>query len=111
MISELLLSHSTLTVCWLLYAALLGSAAWRTLWVELISDSRKQHLLFGTVFTLCLLWLVRRDFPSGVSFHFIGMTAVTLLLGWPLAVLAGLAAQLTLVILGKQTLLDRKSVV
>lgn len=105
MISELLLSHSTLIVCWLLYAALLGSAAWRTLWVELISDSRKQHLLFGTVFTLCLLWLVRRDFPSGVSFHFIGMTAVTLLLGWPLAVLAGLAAQLTLVILGKQTLL------
>ena len=43
-----------------------------------------------------LLWLVRRDFDSGLSFHFIGLTAVTLLLDWPLAIIAALAAQLGL---------------
>jgi uncharacterized membrane protein len=58
-------------------------------WVELFTDSRRQHLLFGTVFALFMLWLVRRDFDTGVSYHFIGMTAVTLLLDWPLALSAG----------------------
>lgn len=38
---------------------------------------------------------------SGLSFHFIGMTAVTLLLDWPLAVLGGFAAQLGLLALGR----------
>ncbi len=61
-------------------------------------------MLFGTVVALCLLWLVRRDFPSGISIHFIGMTAVTLLLDWPLAILAGLFAQLVIVLFGKQEL-------
>jgi uncharacterized membrane protein len=41
-----------------------------------------------------MLWLVRRDFDTGVSYHFIGMTAVTLLLDWPLAIIGGLVAQL-----------------
>src|SRR5690606_2940128 len=44
------------------------------------------------------------DFASGLSFHFIGMTAVTLLLDWPLAILAGLVAQIGLVLLGRQDL-------
>src|SRR5690606_3444032 len=68
------------------------------------SDLRRQHLLFGTMLALFLLWLVRRDFASGLSFHFIGMTAVTLLLDWPLAILAGLVAQIGLVLLGRQDL-------
>ena len=83
--------------------ALLWAVA-RAPWVELFSDLRRQHLLFGTMLALFLLWLVRRDFDSGLSYHFIGMTAVTLLLDWPLAVLGGLAAQLGLVALGKQDL-------
>nr|WP_205755081.1 energy-coupling factor ABC transporter permease [Azotobacter chroococcum] len=86
------------------YLGLLLYAAWRAPWLELFSDSRRQHLLFGTVLVLFLLWLVRRDFVSGLSFHFIGMTAVTLLLDWPLAMLAGLAAQIGLLLLGRQDL-------
>jgi uncharacterized membrane protein len=76
-------------------------ALWRAPWVELFSDQRRQHLLFGTMLALFLLWLVRRDFASGLSFHFIGMTAVTLLLDWPLALLCGFAAQLGLLALGR----------
>ena len=98
--SELLLPTSQ-WLGWLLYAVVLGWALWRSPWLELFSDQRRQHLLFGTVLALFLLWLVRRDFASGLSFHFIGMTAVTLLLDWPLAVLGGFAAQLGLLALGR----------
>ncbi|MCJ8204951.1 energy-coupling factor ABC transporter permease [Pseudomonas sp. RGM2987] len=102
MIGAELLAPQTLTVGWLIYVPVLAWAVWRAPWVELFADSRRQHLLFGTVLALFLLWLVRRDFDTGVSYHFIGMTAVTLLLDWPLAILGGLIAQLALVLLGRQ---------
>ncbi|MGC1329048.1 energy-coupling factor ABC transporter permease [Pseudomonas sp.] len=105
MISAQVLSGTTLGVGWCLYIPPLAWAARRAPWVELFTDSRRQHLLFGTVLALFVLWLVRRDFDTGVSYHFIGMTAVTLLLDWPLAMLGGLVAQMGLVLLGRQDLL------
>lgn len=104
MIASNLLAFSTLLGGWLVYGLALLWAITRTPWVELFSDLRRQHLLFGTMLALFLLWLVRRDFDSGLSYHFIGMTAVTLLLDWPLAVLAGLAAQLGLLAIGRMDL-------
>lgn len=76
MISAQVLSATTLTVGWLGYVPLLAWAASQARWVELVTDRRRQHLLFGTVVGLFALWLVRRDFDTGVSYHFIGMTAV-----------------------------------
>jgi uncharacterized membrane protein len=99
-----LLSATSLWLGWLCYLPALLWAIWRTPWVELFSDQRRQHLLCGTVLALFLLWLVRRDFASGLSYHFIGMTVVTLLLGWPLAVLGGLVAQLGFLAVGRQDL-------
>lgn len=104
MIGAALLSPETLTVGWLIYVPVLIWAVARAPWVELFTDSRRQHLLFGTVFALFVLWLVRRDFDTGVSYHIIGMTAVTLLLDWPLAIVGGLVAQAGLVLLGRQDL-------
>ncbi|MCP3752280.1 energy-coupling factor ABC transporter permease [Pseudomonas sp. SBB6] len=104
MISAAVLSSQTLTIAWVAYVPVLIWAVARTRWLELFADSRRQHLLFGTVFALFALWLVRRDFDTGVSYHFIGMTAVTLLLDWPLAIVGGLLAQLGLLALGRQDL-------
>lgn len=104
MIAAQLLSDLSLTLGWIIFVPLLFWAAARMRWVELFTDSRRQHLLFGTVFALFALWLVRRDFETGVSYHFIGMTAVTLLLDWPLAVLGAFIAQLGLLALGRQDL-------
>lgn len=104
MISAALLAPLTLGLGWMLYVPLLVWAVLRAPWVELFTDSRRQHLLFGTVFALFMLWLVRRDFDTGVSYHFIGMTAVTLLLDWPLAIIGGLIAQVGLLLLGRQDL-------
>ncbi|TBU90672.1 hypothetical protein DNJ95_15930 [Stutzerimonas kirkiae] len=100
MISADLLALPSLLIGWCVYVAALGWAAREVSWVELFSDTRRQHLLCGTVLALFLLWLVRRDFESGLSFHFIGLTAVTLLLGWPLAIFAGFVAQLGISITG-----------
>lgn len=102
MIAAQLLSAETLEIGWAIYLPIVAWAIWRAPWLELVSDFRRQHLVFGTMLGLFLLWLVRRDFASGVSFHFIGMTAVTLLLDWPLAVLVGLVAQLGLCAIGRQ---------
>ena len=104
MISAQVLTTGILTLGWLLYVPALGWAVCRSPWVEVFSDRRRQYLLFGTVFALLLLWLVRRDFETGVSYHFLGMTAVTLLLDWPLALAGGFAAQIALVALGRQDL-------
>lgn len=104
MISAEVLSITTLSVGWLGYAPLLLWAGARTSWVELCADRRRQHLLFGTIFALFALWLVRRDFDTGVSYHIIGMTAVTLLLDWPLAILGGCLAQFGLLALGRMDL-------
>lgn len=104
MIAAELLSPTSQAAGWLLYLPVLLWAAWRAPWLELFSDLRRQHLLFGTAFALGLLWLVRRDFDSGLSYHLIGMTAVTLLLDWPLAILVGLVAQLGMLVLGRQDL-------
>lgn len=104
MIGAELLSPTSQVIGWMVYLPLLCWALWRAPWIELCSDLRRQHLLGGTALALFLLWLVRRDFDSGLSYHFIGMTAVTLLLDWPLAVLVGLLAQLGLLALGRQDL-------
>ncbi|MBS7663915.1 energy-coupling factor ABC transporter permease [Pseudomonas lalucatii] len=104
MIAAALLSSGSLWGGWLLYLPVLLWALWRAPWLELFSDLRRQHLVCGAVLALFLLWLVRRDFDSGLSYHLIGMTVVTLLLDWPLAILAGFAAQLGLLALGRQEL-------
>ena len=104
MISAAVLSTETMLTGWMLYVPVVVWAIWRAPWVELFADPRRQHLLFGTVFGLFLLWLVRRDFDTGVSYHFIGLTVVTLLLDWPLAVIGALMAQGGLVLLGRQDL-------
>ena len=104
MIAAELLSTTSQVVGWLIYLPLLCWAIWRAPWVELCSDQRRQNLLAGTALALFMLWLVRRDFDSGLSYHFIGLTVVTLLLDWPLAILAGFVAQLGLLALGRHDL-------
>ena len=101
MISSELLSPGLAEQALWMSAPLLLLAIARAPWIELFSDARRQHLLFGSTFALLLLWLVQRDFDGGVSFHFLGLTAAVLLLDWPLAVLAGAVAQAGLILLGQ----------
>ncbi|HIZ51425.1 MAG TPA: energy-coupling factor ABC transporter permease [Candidatus Pseudomonas excrementavium] len=100
MLSASLLTTTQIILSLLLYGGTLLWALARISWVELVADSRRQHLFYGSVFALFVLWLLRKEFDNGLTFHFLGLTVVTLMLDWPLALVAGTLAQLAMVALG-----------
>lgn len=51
-------------------------------------DAEQVHVFLGTVVVLVLLWHMRANVQPGLTFHLLGMTAVTLMFGWSLAVIA-----------------------
>jgi len=67
---------------------------YRILW----TSQGAQHLFFAACLGLSLLWLVRAGITPGLAVHFLGVTAVTLLVGWPLAILATLAASVAVAV-------------
>ncbi|MGK4476086.1 energy-coupling factor ABC transporter permease [Aeromonas molluscorum] len=72
-------------ILWLL---LLGASVHRALWHNLRMTSLYQHLLLGSAITLIPLWLLRAGLHDGLTIHFLGITSLTLLLGWRLALWA-----------------------
>ena len=58
------------------------------------------HLLAGAAVSMALLWSIHARVDPGVAIHLLGITGVTLLLGWRLAALAGALAMLPLALLG-----------
>ncbi len=66
----------------------------------LAAETRLQHLFFGAVVLLMLTWSFRAGLSEGLSIHFLGMTTLTLMFGWDLALLAGYAAYLMLTLIG-----------
>ena len=87
-----------------------GQAAALLLWLVLLIFSLRgpllrtlygnplyQHLCLGSAIALVPLWTLRTGLHDGLEIHFLGLTCLTLLLGWRLALLAPC---LTLLILG-----------
>ena len=86
-----------LPVPWLLamglvYAGALGLAAARAPWRLLAGDPGLQHLYFAAMLVLMCLWWLRGSLAGGAEVYFLGVTALTLAFGWPLALLATLPA-------------------
>lgn len=73
----------------LLLVALLGYAAWRAPWRLFLSVSARQHVFLASCLLLVLLWGMRADIGPGLSIHFLGMAAFSLMFGWPLALIGG----------------------
>ena len=69
-------------------------------WRTLVSSPTAQHLVGAATLVLIGLWLVRAGITPGMSAHFLGATALTLLVGWPLAVIVTLLASLSVGALG-----------
>jgi uncharacterized membrane protein len=72
---------------WLALFSALRMAPWRKLLIP-----EQLHVLLGAVLVLILLWHMRVDVQPGLSFHLLGLTAVTLMVGWSLAVVAATLA-------------------
>lgn len=64
------------------------------------SEPRLQHLLYGSTLLLMLTWSFRAGLSEGLSIHFLGMTTLTLMFGWDLALLAGSVALVLLTVIG-----------
>lgn len=64
------------------------------------------HVFLGSIASLLLLWNIRTHLGLNTEFHFLGTTAVTLVLGWPLAVIAASIAQFGLALSAGTSLND-----
>jgi uncharacterized membrane protein len=70
-------------------------------WQALLNLRGAQHFFFGSVVVLALLWNMQAGILPGLSFHLMGVTAITLMMGWRLALLSVLLVQVILVLVGK----------
>lgn len=102
-ISDGLLSGAWLAIVNLLYAAVVCWALTSIPWRILLENRRLQHLLFGASVALMMLWYMRAGISPGLSIHFIGMTMMTLIFGWDLAIIAASLSLLGMTIIGKES--------
>lgn len=54
---------------------------------ELLNNKPSQHVFFGAMVALLLMWKVKAGISPGLGFHHLGATMFTLMFGWPLALL------------------------
>ncbi len=74
--------------CGISYGAILLVAVRHAPWRKLL-DGNNSSLLFGSLALIMLLWSMRVEMMTGVSFHLIAMTLLTLMVGWCFALLGG----------------------
>ena len=58
-------------------------------WAALCAAPGRVHLIAGGAVACLLLWLLNIQLVDGLRLHFFGMTTLTLVVGWPFAVLGG----------------------
>lgn len=72
-------------------------------WGALKDMPSRQHLLFGGAVACLLLWLLSLRVTEDLWMHFLGVTALTLILGWCFALLSATVAVLVhIVIVGEE---------
>ncbi|KEF30062.1 membrane protein [Marinobacter nitratireducens] len=103
--TENLLSISQWWITCALFVVVLFLAVRSVDWQHLRDDNPLQHSFFGAAVALGFIWQMRAGISPGLAIHIFGMTAITLMLGWALAVLAGLMALVITVITGREPLL------
>ncbi len=94
MIGAELLSTASLTLGWLIYLSVLLSVIMRSPSVRAVQRQSPAALAVRHGVRAISAVAGARDLDTGVSYHFIGMTAVTLLLDLLLAIVGGLVAQM-----------------
>ena len=67
--------------------ACLAGAAMTANWAALWARSERQHVLLGGLVGLLLLWLLTLQVVEGIWFHLLGVTSLTLIVGWRFTIL------------------------
>lgn len=102
-ISDGLLSGFWFWFSLLLYLPVLGFALYRIPWRVIASNRRIQHMFLGATVFLMLMWSMRAGISPGLGIHFLGVTALTLIFGWDLAILAGTISLLGMLLIGRES--------
>ncbi|ERP87124.1 membrane protein [Marinobacter sp. ES-1] len=89
----------------LLFVLVLIAALRSVDWRAFRNDDAAQHTLFGAAVVLGFVWQLRAGISPGLAIHIFGITVITLMVGWALAVLAGLLALVITVITGREPLM------
>lgn len=97
---SLLVPKRPLGVAVFLYFPILLLGLYRAPWRQLLAGAQL-HIFLGSTVSLLLLWNIRTHLGLGIEFHLLGTTAATLVLGWPLAILAASLAQLGLTVISE----------
>lgn len=74
-----------------------------TPWNVFLHNKTLQHMLGGATVLLVVLWSMRAGISPGLGIHFLGVTMMTLVFGWDLAILSGTVALLGMAIIGKES--------
>lgn len=70
-------------------------------WQTLIKDKGLQHRFLAASLVLSIIWQVNISLSTEVAIHFLGITTLCLMFGWPLALLGTFIAQLGFLFAGK----------
>jgi uncharacterized membrane protein len=82
-----LLSPNLVWAASLLYAFALGGALRMAPWRRL-RNPEQLHVYLGLIVSLLVLWAMQVKIQPGLSFHLLGVTAATLMVGWSFALIA-----------------------
>lgn len=91
-ISADLLPTWLVMITWVAAALCLLVATVRADWQTLQSAPERYHLLYGGSLACVALWLISVNTIEGIWLHLVGVTSLTLILGWRFAILAGTVA-------------------
>lgn len=100
-----LLSTSQWLITLVVFLVILVQALRSINWKAFSEDNALQHSFFGVAVVLGFVWQFRAGISPGLAIHVFGITVITLMLGWGLAVLAGLLALVITVITGREPLI------
>ena len=83
-----LMSPWILTATWLFSGLSVVVALRRANWRALHADPRRMHIIGGGAVACLLLWLMNIHLVDGLILHFLGVTTLTLVIGWSFTILA-----------------------
>ena len=87
-----ILSDTNSFFFYIAYGLIFAYTCYRSPWSKLVANLGLQHLCFGATVLLMIIWSIKADINEAVSIHFLGMTALTLVLGWDLAIVCASVA-------------------
>jgi len=80
-----LIPVSILWVANILFIGILLYAIKKIEFKKLLNNEPSQHVYFGAMVMLLLIWGLKAGISPGLGFHHLGATLFTLMFGWPLA--------------------------